>query len=74
MEVLPDILVLVSSVPDRDDVAALAASNVTIQIGWITLGLASVQASAWNLFQPVARSTALSLGFEQRLVLEVIFE
>ena len=35
MKVLPDLLVLVSSVPDRDDVAALAASNVTIQIGWI---------------------------------------
>ena len=24
------------------------------------------EASAWNLFQPVARSTALSLGFKQR--------
>ena len=33
MEVLPDLLVLVSSVPDRDDVAALVASNVTIQSG-----------------------------------------
>ena len=32
--VRPDLLVLVSSVPDRDDIAALAASNVTIQIGW----------------------------------------
>ena len=31
---LPDLLVLVSSVPDRDDFAALAAPNVTIQIGW----------------------------------------
>ena len=32
--VLPELLVFVSSVPDRDDYAALAASNMTIQIGW----------------------------------------
>ena len=32
IKVLPDLLVLVSSVPERDDVAALAASDVTMQI------------------------------------------
>ena len=49
MEVLLDLLVLVSSVPDRDDVAALAASNVTIQIGWKARNVWKVQCTHVNL-------------------------
>ena len=42
--------------------------NHEFMLGLTTRNLyvAVVQASAWNLFQPVARSTALSLGFKQR--------
>ena len=43
--VLPELLVLVSSVPDRDDYAALVASNVTIQIGWKARNVWMVQST-----------------------------
>ena len=44
--VLPELLVFVSSVPDRDDYAALAASNMTIQIGWKARNVLEVVAHA----------------------------
>ena len=33
--IAPDLLILISSLPDRDDVPRLNASNVTVIIGWM---------------------------------------
>ena len=33
--IAPDFLILISSLPDRDDVPRLNASNATVIIGWL---------------------------------------